>query len=279
MFKVVEERMYSSRGEVMLSLSKKKYAEAAAIQAKTYGTSSGESSKLHIAKRIPSNSNSLNHANETNNKSRKCNDGFVKELTIAKKICRREDITVRHISIIVIAKVVAVQDDSDGDRGKAFDDENDNGNAEGIWEAVLEEEEDIMDIDFEKDTNDEMNKLLTSVGDILETYHLDTFITPKVNHIEITMKKENLIATDDVDPLTQTDDDVQPFADIVERKNKRRSRTEEDKGTSNREKLVIKWNMKDWSLMKILWISRGMGICERCSNLDKHGLKSRHQQF
>ena len=85
---------------------------------------------------------------------------------------------------------------------RVFDDEDDNGNAEGIWEAVLEEEEDIMDID------DEMNKLLTSVGVILEIYNLDTSITPQINH-------------DEVDPLTQTGDDVQPLADIVERKNKK----------------------------------------------------------
>ena len=84
-----------------------------------------------------------------------------------------------------------------------------------------------------------MNKLVTSVGDILETHNLDTFITPQINHIEMTMEKEHLIATDDVDPLTQTDDDVQHLADIVERKNKRRSRTEEDKSTSNREKYPL----------------------------------------
>ena len=222
---------------MLLSLSKKKYTEAAAIQAKTHDTSSGESSKLHIAKRIPR-YNSVNHTNETNNKSRKGNDEFVKELTIAKKICRREDITVSNDNDTDMSKVVEIQDDSGGDRGKVFDDENDNGNAEGIWEAVLEEEEDIMDIYFEKDTNDEMNKLLTSVGDILETYNLNTFITPQINHIEMTMmEKENLFATDDVDPLTQTDDDVQSLADIVERKNKRRSRTEEDKSTSNRENI------------------------------------------
>ena len=39
-------------------------------------------------------------------------------------------------------------------------------------------------------------------------------------------------------------------------------------------KLVIKRNLKGWSLMKILWMSRGMGICERCRDLDKHALKS-----
>ena len=40
------------------------------------------------------------------------------------------------------------------------------------------------------------------------------------------------------------------------------------RGGDNDPKLVIKRNLKGWSLMKILWMSRGMGICERCSDLD-----------
>ena len=64
--------------------------------------------------------NSVNHANETNTNSRKANDEFVKELSIAKKICRREDITVSNDNDTDMPQLVGVQDDSGGDGGKVY---------------------------------------------------------------------------------------------------------------------------------------------------------------